>query len=265
MFNYHWTNASEDARQVVAIDQFGIWLQGHSGFDNWDTGMTSPFLVAFRDMVPELARFMKFYASGESQNEVDKITALFPQWYASFAEGALGVEHNLSHPIDAYQTFMAKAQIEEISANELEQYIDIPWLQEADLFYMNKLAETIKRYQGIVWTETHSVYITARPGDRQITLNWYCKDILSANATWKIEYHEQNGPVSIIPNLPVDTRNYTLTGLINYALYKITITAEQNNNAIVSGTRICICNRLFSKHSYYFSIISKRFLYKFLP
>ena len=63
----------------------------------------------------------------------------------------MGNEHNLNHPVDSYQIFMAEALIRRAPAEDLARYADIPWLETGDLFYMQKLAETIKAYRGVTW------------------------------------------------------------------------------------------------------------------
>jgi hypothetical protein len=110
-------------------------------------------------MVPELARLLADKVKADAEIYVDKVEAFSPQWYAAFAEGVLGQEHNLSHPIDSFQIFMAKALIQQEPPENLARYVDIPWLEAGDLFYAQKLAETIKAYRGWSWvpvTAAHS-------------------------------------------------------------------------------------------------------------
>jgi len=154
LFNYEWTGPYDDARQVSMLDQFGVFLYDHSGFmepgtgyDNWGEGATAPYLTSFRDMSPEVADFIVDFVKDDVEIYIEKVEALFPHWYAAYAEGSLGVEHNLSHPINSYQIFMAKALIQDEPPSQLVKYIDIPWIQEGDLFYMHKLAETIRAYR----------------------------------------------------------------------------------------------------------------------
>jgi len=238
LFNNHWTNASEDARQVVMMNQFGVWLQDQSGFDGWESGMTSPHLVAFEDMTPGLGKLLSEKALDDASVAIEKAITLFPNWYVAFAEGSLGMEHSLSHPIDAYQLFMAKAQIESDTAEHLERYIDIPYLQEADLFYMNKLAETIKQYQGFEWTTSTPLYLYIRPGNKQLMLKWSASASgLPSGTTWKITYATGGSTPSVSPNLATNTRSYTLTGLQNYKMYQVTLSAEQSGQTILSITK----------------------------
>jgi len=34
---------------------------------------------------------------------------------------------------------------------QLERCLDVPWLKVGDLYYLHKLAETIKAFQGVQW------------------------------------------------------------------------------------------------------------------
>jgi hypothetical protein len=145
LFTYHWTGAQDDARQFLTLNQFGIALNESVS----DLG--GGYLIAFKDLTPHLARFLRQYALEESSLYIQRVETFLPHWYMAFAEGTLGQEHNLSYPIDSYQTFLAKAWIEGASAQELSAYTDIPWLQFGDLFYMHKIAEAIKTSRGYSW------------------------------------------------------------------------------------------------------------------
>lgn len=159
--NYDWREAEDDARQVMLLDQFGIYLAEHSGymepgtgFLEWVDGACSPFLIPFRDLTPELGRLLRDTSINETRMYVEKVEDLFPDWYAAFSEGMLGAEHNISHPIDSYQVFLTKALVMDESPERLTGYLDIPWVHQGDLFYIHKHAETIKSYQGIMWDDS---------------------------------------------------------------------------------------------------------------
>ena len=174
IFNYSWGGAADDPQQVVLMNQFGILLADSSGFmepgtgfRDWEIGTNSPFLVAFRDLSPELGRFLAHFAQAEARKYIVKIEAITPHWYTAFAEGTLGAEHNLSHPVDSFQIFLAKAWIMRENPRNLLKYIDIPWLEAGDLFYLQKLSETVKIYCGIAWED-------APPGDiSPLNINLY--------------------------------------------------------------------------------------------
>lgn len=156
IFNYNWTGPYDDARQVAILDQHEVYLYDHSGYMKEEntkdfTQLTSAHLTGYRDMVPELARFLAQYAKADAEIYAKKVEAYFPHWYAAFAENTLGMEHGLSHPIDSFQIFMAKALIQQETPDKLSKYADISWLEAGDLFYVHKLAEAIKAYRGYIW------------------------------------------------------------------------------------------------------------------
>lgn len=239
LFNYDWSGIDDDPRQVVLLDQFGVLLYDHSGFEepwtgdrDWDSGLCSPYLVAFRDLTPELGRFLKEYTYPQSMTQIEKYTSLLPNWYAAFSEGIFGAEHNVNHPIDAYQIFLAKAYIAQESTQEMAQYLDIPWIQTGDLFYLQKLAEIINAYQGITWSDSLELSGVAR--DETIYLRWEIQAELPQDLTWRIDYQGIGGdqPSPII-NIPGSLRSYQLTGLTNNTRYTIQLEAISNNTAIM--------------------------------
>lgn len=154
LFNYDWTGPDDDARQVVLLDQFEVYLYDHSGIGSnvgsnpMDRRVT--YLVAYRDMVPELGRLLADHAKADSEIYLKKVEALFPHWYASFRATVFGLEHDLIYPIDAFESFMAKVFIQQEGPDRLTRYVDIPWV-EGDLFYVHKLAEAVKAYRGVAW------------------------------------------------------------------------------------------------------------------
>jgi hypothetical protein len=153
VFLHSWTTADDDPRQVADLNQFGTYLYDSSGFGDWDVGPVAAHLVAYRDMVPELAELLSDFAAPEATIYLQKAIDYSPHWYAAFAEGVLGQEHNVSHPIDSYQLFMAMAWLQQPTPQELARYADIPWLATGDLFYVHKLAEAVKAYRGVTWQE----------------------------------------------------------------------------------------------------------------
>lgn len=154
LFNADWGSANDDARQVTFLSQFGVFLydqSGTAGTNPEDCCFFNPYMIGYRDLVPELAYLLVDKAKTEAEIYARKVKAFAPHWYASFAEGVLGYEHNLSHPIDAFQIFLAEAWINNASGDSLANYVDIPWLDVGDLFYLHKLAETANAYRGVAW------------------------------------------------------------------------------------------------------------------
>lgn len=199
IFNYSWIGPSDDHRQVAMLDQFGVYLYDHSGFmepgtghRDWETGTTSAHLIAFGDMVPELARFLGDYAKADSEIYINKVEAVFPHWYMAFAEGMLGAEHNLSHPIDSYQIFMAKAWLQHENPDKLARYASFPWLEAGDLFYIHKLAETIKAYRGWAWSDELPGCTNGLLGDVNCDCTVNMTDLQLVASHWQTQVGDAN-------------------------------------------------------------------------
>jgi hypothetical protein len=65
------------------------------------------------------------------------------------------------------------------------------------------------------------------PDDQAIYLSWTVNVTLPATTTWTIAYDGPAGaPPSPITGLAEPTRSYSLTNLINYAGYKVTLTTD---------------------------------------
>jgi hypothetical protein len=154
--NYRWSSPYDDARQVATHDEFGVFLREHTGYGGWNDGVCSAHVNAYENLVPEVARLLRDTAGGDARVYARKYAEAFPAWYATYHEAVLGQEHNLAHPADSYQIFMAKALLEETAPGLLASYVDVPWLQVGDLFYIHKLAETLKQYRGMTWQDRAS-------------------------------------------------------------------------------------------------------------
>jgi hypothetical protein len=159
IYDYNWTNSYDDHLQVTLQDQFGTYLYdstGYMGPGGWvssDWGAEGNKLAAYSDLVPEAFRVLTDYIKTDFEIYLKNFTVYSPQWYVAFAEAIIGAEHNLSYPTDSFQIFMAKAFLERDNAQNLHSYTSIPWLESGDFFYMHKLAETIKAYQGWSWED----------------------------------------------------------------------------------------------------------------
>jgi hypothetical protein len=243
IFNYNWTGAYDDARQAYTWDQYEVYLYDHSGNERWGydpnefTHLTSSSLIGYRDMVPELGRLLTDYVKTDAEIYADKVAANIPHWYAAFAEATLGMEHNLNHPVDSFQIFMAKAWIKGESADALAKYTDIPWLEAGDLFYVQKLAEAVKAYRGNSWSDT--LLLGGAPMNRAIRLDWVYTSALPPSATWQITYTGPTGSQpSPVTGIPISTRTYTLTGLTNYSLYSVTLAAMLSGTVVVTSNTV---------------------------
>lgn len=232
IFNYQWASGFQDARQVNGINQFGVELLDHSGDPEIYHSLINSHLTAFRDMVPEMGRLLNEDAKADADIYINRTTSNTPHWYASFAEATLGLEHNLNHPMDAFQLFLAKAWIDMDTQDHLAKFADIPWLQQGDLFYMQKLAESIRAYRGSAWDDI--ILLSAQLDHQDIHLSWKAYKTVPG-MTWKIEYQGEPGDVPSPIILSGTDREYTLTGMKMYTLYTIRITAMDGDIPLISS------------------------------
>jgi len=152
-----FTRPENHVQQVLSIDQHCALIQRGatkelSGHTYW---YTYPFyLVTFQDLTFEVARILADYGL---QDDVRRVLKRFdeiqPVWHSKFANlvYTCGVEGFAMYPSDSHQLFMGHAWIAGTEPGKLEEYLGIPWEKTGDLFFMHKLAETIKAYRGVKW------------------------------------------------------------------------------------------------------------------
>jgi hypothetical protein len=102
--------------------------------------------------------------------------------------------------------------------------------------YANKIPAQ-RRFEGLPCNQALTMTLTGVPGDGIILMAWQVNTPLSAATTWEIHYAGPPGiPPSPITGLPEPTREFTLTGLANYAHYTVTVGAMLDGTAILSAT-----------------------------
>jgi len=145
LYTYHWTSARDDVRSIVHLNQFGVQ------FDDVMTYYSGKGLLPYRGMVPELARLLADYDRPWAQTYADRVAQNMPDWYLALCTANMGAEYNYLVPEDSYQVFMARAWVLGEPGPKLAGYLDVPWMARGDLYYVHKLAETIKAYRGVRW------------------------------------------------------------------------------------------------------------------
>lgn len=84
---------------------------------------------------------------------------------------------------------------------------------------------------------TQELVLNGAAGNRTIALSWELNASLPLTSTWEIDYEgppgDQPPPVA---ELPAATRAFTLTGLANYNMYTITLSALVASTPILSDT-----------------------------
>jgi len=165
LVTWNWSQPIHNVRQVHRLDETGVDVWEWCGTDCYGTGQKrdadpqkdywymrlAPYLLPFRDMVPELGRFLADHLKAEAEAFCARIVENQPHWYITYAEAILGQEIGFNCPCDAHGHFLARAWILGERPEQLERYLDVPWLKLGDLYHLHKLAETIKAYRGVAW------------------------------------------------------------------------------------------------------------------
>ena len=110
--------------------------------------------IVFLDMTPEFGKLLaEFGFDDDARRFLEFFEKVQPTWHAAYTDcmHRSGSELAYMFPTDAHQLFVAHAWIAGTPPEKLERYIDQPWTPLGDLYYMHKLAETIKAYRGVKW------------------------------------------------------------------------------------------------------------------
>jgi hypothetical protein len=84
---------------------------------------------------------------------------------------------------------------------------------------------------------TEELVLTGKPGDETIYLDWTVHAYLPPTSTWRITYYSETAPSPVIhAGIVSPTRAYTLTGLINYEWYTVTLNAIVDSTPILTDT-----------------------------
>ncbi len=140
LYTYHWTRPLDDVRTIACMDQFGVQFDDTL---DWYHGTGLPQL---RGLTPELARFFKDYLRPEIEAFVQRVEQNSPDWYLALANAFVGAEFYYQQPQESYAIFLAKAWILDEKPEQLEQYLDVPWMQCGDLYYVHKLAVCLEAH-----------------------------------------------------------------------------------------------------------------------
>ena len=82
-----------------------------------------------------------------------------------------------------------------------------------------------------------SLTLTGAPADRAIHLSWTVNITLPVTTTWQIDYYTQTFTAPFTATHPLSiTRAYTLTGLVNYEWYTVTLNAMADATPILTDT-----------------------------
>jgi hypothetical protein len=156
LVTWTWSKPLENVKQVHRLDETGVDLWEWAGVDCYGTGQKredpknywynrlTPHLLPFRDLTPELGRFLADYLKPECQAYSMRILENQPHGQIAYAEAILSAEVGFNPPCDAYGHFLARAWILGEKPAELTGLIDVAWLPRGDLYYLHKLGEVLR-------------------------------------------------------------------------------------------------------------------------
>ena len=135
------TRPELDVRLPYVIDEYGMSFSARSKLPVHTKG-----LIALHNVTPELGAFLKDWLKDETERYFHAFETNLPEWYLAWAGVSLASESTRLWPHDSYQTFMAHALVLDSSPEWLEKHLDLPWQARGDLYYLQKLVETIRAY-----------------------------------------------------------------------------------------------------------------------
>ncbi len=146
LYSFKWTKPEDDVRGVARMTEYGAY------FDDTVQPYDALTLAPYAGLEsPELGRFLEEIEQPRARILADRVAENLPGWYLTYATATLGGEANYHHPLIAYHQFLLRAWVLHEPPEKLARYVDIPWMERGDLYYIHKLVETIKAYRGVKW------------------------------------------------------------------------------------------------------------------
>ena len=143
LYTADWMGPRDEAGTVWRLDQFGVTV--HEG-RQVSGHKECPGLVHFVEITPELGLFAGDFLKAECAGLMRRVDEVMPAWYTAYCPAVQSFETNIQPPEDSHQLFLLNAWALDATGEQLQWWRDIPWLARGDLFYVQKLTETIKAY-----------------------------------------------------------------------------------------------------------------------
>jgi len=102
-------------------------------------------------MVPELGRFFADYLKPEAEGFAVQTAAFYPDVFLAYGTPRHCFEWWHNYPEDSRQAFLVNAWILGKDCSWLAKHLDVPWARLGDLYYLEKVAETVKSHRGVTW------------------------------------------------------------------------------------------------------------------
>ena len=160
-----FTKPRNHLHQVLGVDQHGVVFYAALSRElsryNFRSRRAKAYgslfhEVSFLDLTPGFANILAGLGLGEDTGRfLEFFESVQPAWHAKLSDTMhfCNGEPGYMQPTDAYQFFMAHAWLAGTPPEELERYVDVPWTPMGDLYYVHKLAETIKAYRGVEYKQ----------------------------------------------------------------------------------------------------------------
>jgi hypothetical protein len=142
LVTYNWRGPLDDVRQVCVLNPYGIQFSD-CALPQFYTFSVMPFLGA----VPEVGAFARQYLREELKSFSDRYELAQPAWFAAKTTTNINAEFNYTAPEEALQVFQIRAWVLQEPGQKLESYLDTPWMARGDLYYIQKIVETIRAYR----------------------------------------------------------------------------------------------------------------------
>ncbi len=142
LVTYNWRGPLDDVRQVCVLNPYGIQFSD-CALPQFYTFSVMPFLGA----VPEVGAFARQYLREELKSFSDRYELAQPAWFAAKTTTNINAEFNYTAPEESLQVFQIRAWVLQEPGQKLESYLDTPWMARGDLYYIQKIVETIRAYR----------------------------------------------------------------------------------------------------------------------
>ena len=108
---------------------------------------------AFWDLTPEVGRMLRDLGlDDDARRYLANFEQMHANWFLAYTDNTPhGSELAQMVAPDSWAMFMAHAWIAGTPPEKLARWIDEPWAAAGDLYYMHKLAETIKASRSVSW------------------------------------------------------------------------------------------------------------------
>ena len=146
LITYDWKSYLDDVRQVTIMTPYGVQWSDSPAM-NFHGVSVAPFSKA----APEVGRLAKDNFAAEMKAFSERYEMAQPAWFIARGNTNINAEFCYTAPEESLQVFCIRAWVNGESGEKLERYLDTPWMERGDLYYLQKLVETIRAYRGATW------------------------------------------------------------------------------------------------------------------